>query len=261
MRSIVTRAAVGLCAVLAACSNDSSAPDQDALLDRDVALVTADAAARDIELMRGPGGPMGFGLPAAPGRFECATAERGPMTIARTCTFRDATGAVQDAYDSVTTESVTVHAEMSGDLGREDWSASVSGVRDFVATGLAGAETSITWNGMGTETMTRVRELADGEEHRFDMSGTETVTDVVIPVPRRPAGWPLSGTIARHVTVTLTGGPRDGQPHERDVTITFDGTQFATVTVNGESFTMDLARRQHAGRPHRGPGHGPGPGF
>ena len=50
----------------------------------------------------------------------------------------------------------------------------------------------------------------------------------------------------------------DGEQHTRDVTIVFDGTQYAQVTVNGETFTVDLANRQHMGRHGRqGPG-GPG---
>jgi hypothetical protein len=81
----------------------------------------------------------------------------------------------------------------------------------------------------------------------FSMNSAETISNVVIPVPRTESSWPLSGTITRHVTVAFTGGPRDGTTEERNVTITFNGTQVATVTVNGESFEFDLATRGHMG--------------
>jgi hypothetical protein len=57
-------------------------------------------------------------------------------------------------------------------------------------------------------------------------------------------------TITRQVTVTFTGGPRDGTTVERTVTIEFNGTQFPTLTVNGQTFEFDLPNRGH---PHGGP--------
>ena len=250
---------IGAAAALAACAQDTAAPDATAQLDRDIAVVATDAAAQDVELMRGPGGFFGFGLPADPSRFECGSWERRGVTITRTCTFLDANGNPQDAYDPETTASVTVHAEVTGSIERGDWSAtSFSRVRELTASGLLGDETSITWNGTGSGSMTNVRQTRAGDEIQFDMTSSATVTDVVIPVPRTATSWPLSGTVSKTVTVTITGGPHDGATRTRDVTITFDGTQYATVTVNGETFTVDLARRLCVGggdhRPGR-PGH------
>jgi hypothetical protein len=233
------------------------------MLDRDVALFAADAAGQDVEVMRGPGGRFGLGLGADPGSFECGTVERNGMTLVRTCAFFDASNTPQPAYDPAATESVVVHVEMSGSVDRGDWgSSSVNRVRDFTVTGLAGTETSATWNGRGSGTMSRIHQTRDGDEMQMEMSSTETVTDVVIPVPRTETSWPLGGAISKSVSVTITGGPRDGTTHERDVTIAFDGTQYATVTVGGETFTVDLANRQHMGRHgKRGGPHGPGGGF
>lgn len=238
------------------------------MLDRDVALFAADAAGQDVEVMRGPGGRFGLGLGADPGSFECGTVERNGMTVTRTCVFFDKDGAFDEdglplAYDPVATESVMVHVEMTGSVDRGDWgSSSVNRVRDVTVTGLAGTETSATWNGSGSGTMSRIHQTRDGDEMQMDMSSTEAVRDVIIPVPRTQTSWPLGGTISKSVSVTITGGPRDGTTHERDVTIRFDGTQYATVTVGGETFTVDLANRQHMGRHgKRGGPRGPGGGF
>jgi hypothetical protein len=226
-------------------------------LDRDVALIAADAAGQDIEMMRGPGGRFGLGLPAGPGNFECNDVAPPGLTVTRTCTFYDANGAVQDAFDAQTTATVIVHVAMEGTIDRGEWSATVSRVRDYTVTGLEGDETTLTWSGTGSGTMTRIRQTRDGDEIQMDMVSEEEATGVVIPVPRTPDGWPLAGTMTSSVTVTITGGPHDGETRQRDVTITFDGTQYATVTVNGETFTIDLANRRHAGRGrlgHSGPG-------
>ena len=45
------------------------------------------------------------------------------------------------------------------------------------------------------------------------------------------------------MTVTFIGGPRDGETITRRTTLEFNGTQYATLTVNGETFQVDLARR------------------
>jgi len=244
-------AALGAILTLAGCSTDEpTAADPLVTLDRDIALFAADATGQDIEVMRGPGGPFGLGLTAHPGFFECTDVERLGMTLTRTCTFYDASGAVQAAYDPETTASVVEHAELSGTVDRGDWSASVSRVRDLTVTGLAGSETSLTWNGTGSGTMSRIHQTRDGDQIEMSMTSSETATDVVIPVPHTMNGWPLSGMITTTVSVALAGGRLDGTTHTRDVTTTFDGTQYATVTVNGETFTVDLANRRHAG-PHQ----------
>lgn len=238
--------AFGALVAVAACADGTGSAD--VMLDSDVALFSADAAGQDIEFMRGPGGRFGIGLPAGPGNFECTDAEFRGLTVTRSCRFYDADGNEQESFVAGETDRAVVHIEVDGSIDRGEWSGTVSRVRDFEVTGLTGDDGTATWNGSGSGTMSRIHQTRDGEAVQKDMVSEETVTDVVIPVPRRPDGWPLSGTITSSVTVTITGGPRDGETRTRDVTITFDGTQYATVTVNGETFTIDLANRQHARR-------------
>ncbi len=248
MKIAARTAALGGVLLLAACSRDGFDPaGMPALFDRDIALYAADAAGQDVEVMRGPSGRFGMGLLADPASFECDDVERNGLTLSRTCTFYDAGGNIQTAYDQETTASVVVHAELSGNVDRMEWSASVSRIRDVVITGLAGAETELVWSGTGSGTMSRIRQTRDGGEMQMTMTSTETATNVTIPVPRTEDGWPLGGTITKTVTMSVTGGRRDGTDHSRDVTITFDGSQYAEVTLNDETFTVDLANRRHAG--------------
>ena len=242
--------ALALAVALTACQADGTSPDDalDRTLDRDLALQTADQAAEDIELMGAPGGSLGFGLAAAPGDdfhapFRCGTHDRGHLTVVRTCTFEDATGATQPGYDPVTTESASIHVEVSGSVSRDSWSAEVERVRDLIVTGLAGQETTRTWNGTGSGSASRERH-SDRGNREYRTEGEFTIADVVVPVPRRDDGWPLSGSITWQVTVTIVGGPHDGATRTRTVTITFNGTGHVPITVNGRTFTFDLEHRR-----------------
>lgn len=247
--------ALALVVGFAACSTDGTGPDlsplQSLVLNRDVALVAADAAAQDVELIGGPGGSFGIGLAPslaaaddehAP--FRCGTHTRDGLSVVRTCTFKNAAGETQSSYDPQTTASVSIHAEIDGNLSRDNWSATIERVRDLVVSGLAGNETRRTWNGTGTSTSTRSRHREGTETRQYDVSANGVMTNVVVGVPRSANVWPLSGTITKNVTIKITGGPRDGQTVTRTVTITFNGTQFVPITVNGDTFTFDLRIRR-----------------
>jgi hypothetical protein len=241
---------IGLAAAAVGCSTTDPS-SSDPALNAVVAAMAAEGAGQQVEAMRGPGGMHGFGFRLDPARFDCTDGGREGLTVTRTCTFKDRDGTLQTAYDPATTESATQHVEVHGSFEREFMSATIDRVSDMTATGLAGAETSMTWNGSGTEKSTRARS-SDLGNMEFSMNSAETITNVVIPVPRTESSWPLSGTITRHVTVAFTGGPRDGTTEDRTVTVTFNGTQMAAVTVNGETFQFDLATRGHMDR--MGPG-------
>lgn len=254
--------AVGALALLAACSSTdpntaaspNAASNQNVTLD--VATVATELGAQDVEAMHGPGGGFGWGLRPDLGRFSCDSVGHEGLTVVRTCAFEDSAGVAQAAYDSSTTAKVTVHTEISGAITRDRWSATIDRTADLVVTGLAGANTTMTWNGSGSGTSSRVRQVDSTETREYDMTFSGSITDVVIPVPRTETSWPLSGVIARVVTITFIGGPRDGTTVTRNTTLEFNGTQYATLTVNGETFQVDLARRtchrdgdgQHDGR-------------
>jgi len=75
------------------------------------------------------------------------------------------------------------------------------------------------------------------------MSSSSVITDVVraVPkeennpfVPREKILYPLSGTITRDVTVVILNGRNGDETRTKHVVITFNGTQFVTMTVDGE---------------------------
>lgn len=240
-------AAVAAVAALSACG-DETGPDavDDALL-ADMAVVAADAALEDVALMTGP---FGFGpgtLGAVAGAFHHGPPGGGmgiggELSGTRSVTFYDAAGAEQAAYDAETTASIHFVMELAGAVDRGRWSAEVDRTRDETVSGLAGQETTRTFNGTGTEAVSRSRHLADGVERSYEMEGTFTKTDVVVPVPGSDPRWPLSGTIRRTLSVVVTG-PAGNVTRTVDVTITFDGDETAAGVINGQPFEVDLSTR------------------
>ncbi len=243
-----------LLTALAACAADPATGNtigagNSALINADVATVAAETVGEEVELMRGPGGIYGLGLAAEHGRFECTSVTRGGLTATRTCVYKDAAGNTQAAYDATTTASVSVNATIAGTVERGPVSMTIDRTSDFTVSGLAGNETTATWNGGGHGTVSRVRTTEDGTARQYDMQYTGKRTNVVIPVPRTENGWPLSGTITRTFTVTITGGPNDGKTTTREVVITFNGTSKPVATINGEAWELDLTNRGRHRRP------------
>ena len=239
---------------LGACADDGIAPDLlDQALTLNAALVAADATLEDVTLATtpfsfGPGAQeswrLGDGLGSGPkgepgGRMGIG----GTVTGTRSVTFYDAAGVVQDAYDSLTTAKIHFVLDIQGDVERGVWSGSVARTRDMTITGLAGVESTRTFNGTGSENVERSRTLDDGTESTFDMEGTFTHEDLVVPVPGSSSKYPLSGTITRTMKVTVVNSPKGDFTRGVTVVITFDGDNTATAVVNGETFEIDLDAR------------------
>ena len=243
---------------LAACSDANAPSELDQSIDEDVAIVAADAALADLQ-------------------------PRLPVSRSRTVSFFDAAGNPQDTYNLITTASVHTLIEMSSDVERDGCTATIVRRRDVMVSGLEGEEMERTWNGTSNMEVTRSKHTDENGTRTYEMSAVETIENVVRGVPRdehpnarpqgaRPPGaadkplghsgappgarppnasplsarppWPLSGTITRSNTVVITNGPDGDVNHERTVVITFNGTQFVTLTVNGEESELDLAARK-----------------
>jgi hypothetical protein len=220
----------------AACSEtagpDGSDSQVESLLTLGVAMVSGDAVIDDLaELQLAFVGGIG-GAFAAP-----------PTDRTRTVTFYDAAGNEQEAHDEVTTASIHIVSEFSGEMGRDSWSGSISRSRDMTISGLEGDETTRIANGSGSSTVSRSRHSDEDGDRSYDMSGTSLITDVVHGVPRDENPYPLSGTVTRDVGVVVVNGPNGDETRNKHVVITFDGTQFATMSVDGESFEVDLSTR------------------
>jgi hypothetical protein len=222
---------------LGAC-NDANGPSElDQAINEDLALVVADAVIEDVQQMA-----LSLGTAEASGVYLDVAAP--PRNFSRTVEFFDAAGDPQDAYNPETTASVHIVSEMSGAIERDNWTATGTRSRDMWVTGLELQETSRTWNGTTAGTSTRSQHTDENGTRSYGMVMTGTIVNVVRLLPRAENPWPESGTITRHITVTIVNGPNGDEVRERDVTITFNGTQFALLVVDGEQFEIDLAARE-----------------
>jgi hypothetical protein len=208
---------------LAACS-EPAAPGEDAVLDTDIAMVAAHATLEAV-------GIMATGDPRT-----------GPFTRTRSIQFFDAAGREQARFDPETTDRIRTVFEMSGEVTREGWSASVSRTSDLTVSGLAGRETTRTWDGTGSERVSRSRHTDAGGTRSYEMTANTTIAGVVVPVHGTGEPWPLSGSITHVVKATLAADG-ESRTRERTVVVTFDGTRTPSMTVNGEPYALDLGAR------------------
>jgi hypothetical protein len=228
---------------LAACDDATTTPTEDDRLNSDIAEVVADAALEDLAIMTAT--TPALGPQAAFGRFGQGggLGSRAGLERDRTVTFYDESDDEQEAFDPLLTASIHVVTVIEGGIDRDAFSARVNRARDMWVTGLAGEETTRTWNGSGSSEVSRTRVSDDIGTRTYEMDADAIVEEVVRSVDREAQPWPLSGSITRDVTVTIVNGPNGDETRERRTVITFDGTQFAILTVDGEEFEVDLAAR------------------
>lgn len=232
----------------AACSDGIGPAFDDAGLNEDLAAVAAVAALDDVQSMvlETDGGSAVSGAPAAMTGFgpHGGLAPNDVMTRTFSRTFFDVDGLEMDGFDRLLTASVEMVWTVSGTVTRDIWSGSVERSRTTVLSGLEGEETTRTWNGTGSDIVSRSQFRPTTDEQRtYDLTASTVITDVVVGVPRSENPYPLSGSISYDMVVTITT-PDGTRTRERTATIVFDGTQFATLTVNGEVFEVDLDDRQ-----------------
>jgi hypothetical protein len=238
--------------LLGACGTDLGAPsEEDQQINMDVAVYAADATADDIVLMtteadvalnpnfHNQNGCTRIGL----FRIRCPRKHFGDnINYTREVTYYDANWEVMEFFDRDSTEAVNIVVSFEGSRAREDVEITVNRLRNMTVSNLFGQDTVRIWNGTGLTDIERVRHSDDVSDRVYDFSATSEVDSVLIAVPRQGT-WPLSGTITREVEVEVVGGLQDDRTRSRTVEIEFNGTQFATITINGETFTFDLETR------------------
>ena len=275
-RSLLVSAPL-LALMIAACSSDSTSPIQITADDVNQAAVmsASDATAEDVSILSASdmtmsggavqnvaGGslmmsriPVGaapsyswtFGdgctFSAGTGRFTCPPITSGGLTLNRDYAFLDANNTAQSAYSASTTGSANFHVNVSGIHVADTGADTVSRDRVLTVSGLLGAETSRTWNGTGTRNDHGSRTEND-VKRSYQVNDNVSVTDVVVNLPRSSNPWPMSGSISRHVVGTgsvAKAGVSKSFTLDRTVTVTFNGTQYATVTVGTSTWTLDLS--------------------
>lgn len=217
--------------------------ESDEMLVLDMALIAADATIEDLTLWSQP---FSFTPAAAPQPVPGEPGGRdgfsGTFSGTRSVLFRDEAGGEQSGYDPLTTESIQIEHEIEGEVSRAGWTAAIYRERLKTVSGMAGEEVTRTWNGTGTETVSRSMHLDDGTERSYESEGTVEYSDVIVPIPGSDPRWPLSGTISRAMTVTRSG-PDGEVTRSVEIVITFTGEQVVTVSVNGAEMDIDLAER------------------
>lgn len=255
IRSIT--AALPILLLLSACSDDPNTPlsttEEDVLINQDVALFVADATADDLALMTSETDSTMDSTFV--NRTECTRQDRrrlrcgprsfaGDLMMSRDVTYIDTDGNEQDAFDPMTTDTIHIVASMEGSRTTDRFSIEINRTRDVTISGLAGEETERTLNGTGSTNQNRSRHTDGSADRVYNMSSTSVMTDIVIAVPRTDGSFPLSGTITREITIEVITGLEDTRTRTRTVTMEFNGTQFVTITINGETFTFDLVTKE-----------------
>lgn len=226
----------------------------------DVATIAGDAASEDVETFKVHRGAFGLATvdferfsrwescpyDTVATRFVCAERSRGPFTYNRSYAYRDSAGTSQRAYSATTTASANFKWALSGTITKSRWSGSMSRDRDITISGLLGSNSSVTVNGTGAAERQRTKFLRDsagptGLTREYNMEATVAIENVVTPAIRMPDAWPASGTITRNYQVTRIDATNGNTVTTRNSVVTFNGTQFAKLVVNGKEFTLDLA--------------------
>ena len=260
----------------AACSSDSTNPiqittddvNQAAVISasdattEDVAILTAsdmtmsggavqNVVGGSLMLSRTPGTSLSYAwtfgdgctYSSTTGRFTCPPITSGGLTLNRDYAFYDASNVAQSAYDPSLTASANFHVSVTGVHVVDAGADTVNRDRNLTVTGLAGAETSRTWNGVGTRDDHGQRIISDVQRN-YHTTDNVTISNVVVDLPRSSNPWPISGTITRQISGTASVTKADVSKTfsvSRTVTITFNGTQYATVTTGGNTYTLDLS--------------------
>jgi hypothetical protein len=230
--------------MLVSCSDtvgpDSNAADsQISTLTLDVAMVSADELIEDVAELELDFADVIGGVFA---EVDAGSAE--PIKRSRTKTFYDADGNEQFGFNKLTTASVHILSEVSGEWARGNWSKSGSRNRDITITGLEGEETSRTVNGTGSSARSKSHYSDENGPRSYEMSSTSVITNVIRGVPRKDNPYPLSGTITRNITVEIVNGKNGDETRTKNVVVTFNGTQFASMTIDGEELEVDLSARK-----------------
>ena len=226
-------------------------------------------------------GPFGGGLGcagtfnAATGRVGCAAETRNGLTITRSAAYTTASGAVQQAFDTITTNTVNLQSAVTGTVtfnrdgtdnaGRgRGWghgrggpgrllgdtatiltaSTTVNSASARTVSGLAQGSTQRTVSGAsrGTETTT-------GTSSRGAFTATRTVGDTTtgLVVPVRTASstaptYPTAGTVIRASQASRTYAGTAAVTGSRREVITYNGTATATVVITENGVKRNCTR-------------------
>jgi hypothetical protein len=195
------------------------------------------------ELLAGYTPASGCTLNTSTGRFDCPPVTNNGLTLTRSFAFYNAAGVLVSKFNDTTTASINVTTTETGVRPTATGADTISGTRNMTVSGLAGHNTTRTWNGTGSRTVGGY--YTDSAASRtYDNSETTMFTNIVVALPRTSNPYPTSGSITRQVNCvgTVTKGTKSRTlTTARTITVTFNGTEFVPMTVGSTSYTLDLA--------------------
>lgn len=228
----------------------------------------------------GDHGPFAGGLrcigtfAAATGRVTCVDTTRSGVVVTRSAKYTTAAGAVQQAFDPLTTNTVNTQSLSAGTVkydrstagttgGERDhhWgmgrgpggrllgdtstiltaTTAVNSASDRTVGGLASGSTLRTVSGTSAG-----REVSSGTSSRgaFTASRTagDTTTGLTLPVVTGAASYPTAGSVIRSIVATLQYSGSAAVTLTRREVITYNGTATAKVVITENGVTKTCAR-------------------
>lgn len=179
--------------------------------------------------------PSSCGYDGVSKSFVCPNVTVSGVTASRSFTLFDASGAPQTAFDRTTTAAVQLKAAVAGTVTSGATTLVVGEQQDMTLSGLLTGVHTLN----GTSALQMTGSYGTGATAiPIKTSVSTTIASLVLPKSSSGSQWPQSGTITASITDASFGSPMT-------VTIAFDGTSTAkmTVTVNGftTTSTIDLA--------------------
>ena len=182
-------------------------------------------------------------------RVECSRTNRHGITVTRSFSFLDASGAVQQAFNRTTTNTVNVTASTSGTrLHHDDKdTTTVNASSDFTVAGLASGSTQRTVAGKsaGTESTKGIKDSVAFTSLR---TAGDTITGLVIPIQNDRPTFPTAGTIVRSMQAVVTLAGQTPSTSSRREVITYDGSATAQVVITHDGVTKNCTKPLPHGR-------------
>jgi len=181
-------------------------------------------------------------------RATCAPQSDRGLTITRSVAWFDAAGAVQSAFDSVTTDAINTKVTVTGTFTRRDSATStISNASDRTISGLAKGSTRHTATGIASG-----KEVTTGRDSTGAFTATrlaaDSVRNVVVPVSDTGRTYPTSGTVIRVMTVSVVRTSGTTSSTRREV-VTYDGSATAKMVITQDGTTKTCTMPLPMGRP------------
>jgi hypothetical protein len=201
-------------------------------------------------------GDNGFGsdhctFEAATGRVVCAPITHDGLTINRSAAYATADGTVQEAFDTLTTNSFNIRESVTGSKMRRDSAVTtVQLTSDRTIVGLAPESTQRIVSGTSAGMETTTGSDSTGTFTATRIAG-DTINAVVIPAATSATArpYPTSGSIVRSMSATVTYANGTTASSTRREVLTYYGSATATLVITRNGTTQNCTIVLPHGRP------------